>query len=127
MYDDVTVRTHKGGADPEGIALNGMPKTNILVALAVITVWINVHLFLADFTVTRQVEPPFLAVRMKGFCGLLHRRPSASHPPRPSHSFHNAFTPFGFESLSVTISKKVRDKGSRLLFSLVRMKGFEPP
>jgi hypothetical protein len=42
MYDDVTVRAHKGGADPEGIALNGMPKTNILVALAVITVWINV-------------------------------------------------------------------------------------
>ena len=43
MYDDVIVRVHKGGADPEGIALNGMPKTNILVALAVITVYINVE------------------------------------------------------------------------------------
>ena len=42
MYDDVTVRAHKGGADPEGIALNGMPKTNILVTMDVITVWINV-------------------------------------------------------------------------------------
>ena len=43
MYDDVGIRIHHGGADPEGIALNGMPKTNILVALAVITVWVNVE------------------------------------------------------------------------------------
>ena len=42
MYDDVEVVMHKGGADPEGIALDGMPKTPITVALVVITVMVQV-------------------------------------------------------------------------------------
>lgn len=39
---EVEAFIHKGGANPEGIALNGKPKTEITVALVVLTVYVNV-------------------------------------------------------------------------------------
>lgn len=39
---EVEAFVHKGGANPEGIALNGKPKTEITVALVVLTVYVNV-------------------------------------------------------------------------------------
>lgn len=38
----VETEVHHGGADPEGIALGGRPKTPITVALVVLTVYVDV-------------------------------------------------------------------------------------
>lgn len=39
---DITAEVHQGGASPEGIALGDNPKTDITIALVVLTVYVDV-------------------------------------------------------------------------------------
>ena len=39
---EVEAFVHSGGANPEGIALNGKPKTEITIAIVVLTVYVDV-------------------------------------------------------------------------------------
>ncbi len=38
----VNAEVHQGGANPEGIALNGKPKTEITIAIVALTVYVDV-------------------------------------------------------------------------------------
>ena len=77
---------------------------------------------------------PFCAVRMKGFCGLLRSPPAVASPfgrlgPLATRS-STGTARFTLAPFRVRIPSKL-DKEKRtaeaVLFSLVRMKGFEPP
>ena len=39
---NVEAEVHHGGANPEGIALNGKPKTEITIAIVALTVYVDV-------------------------------------------------------------------------------------
>lgn len=39
---EIEAFVHQGGANPEGIALNGKPKTEITIAIVVLTVYVDV-------------------------------------------------------------------------------------
>ena len=39
---NVDTEVHQGGANPEGIALNGKPKTEITIAIVALTVYVDV-------------------------------------------------------------------------------------
>ena len=39
---NVDAEVHQGGANPEGIALNGKPKTEITIAIVALTVYVDV-------------------------------------------------------------------------------------
>ena len=39
---NVDAEVHQGGANPEGIALNGKPKTEITIVIVALTVYVDV-------------------------------------------------------------------------------------
>ena len=39
---NVEAEVHQGGANPEGIALNGKPKTEITIAIVALTVYVEI-------------------------------------------------------------------------------------